>query len=252
MPPISNYMKYSVTAEKNTKLRTNCVNKLYNHAMRTDWRHSEVMRDLAHAISRSLSVIFKVCACQRSPLRPRKGKYYAIFCKIKTIQCNTDCICGKCKKIHLEANSKHVKDKKVAGNSQHWFTKGKLCLLTMIVLYMEMSGWVNKCSGVTCSTLEVKLRGNGLEKKTRLTKLTGLVKNLLIGSQQFKDIFMSCIPLELWLWLILFKIFMNNMESGKEHSEFSEEIKFGVHLVNCHSERHLKTEGVSWQKLSGV
>lgn len=67
-------------------------------------------------------------------------------------------------------------------------------------------------------------------------------KNLL--SHQFKDIFMSCVPLGLSLGLILFKIFMNNMENGKEHSEFPEEIKFGEHLVpsfwgtskNCRSE----------------
>lgn len=50
--------KRSTTTAEKYQVRDH-VDKLYKHTMGTDWRHSKVLRDLADATSRSLSVIFK-------------------------------------------------------------------------------------------------------------------------------------------------------------------------------------------------
>ncbi|GAB0206737.1 mitochondrial enolase superfamily member 1 [Grus japonensis] len=43
------------------------------------------------------------------------------------------------KQTFLEAIPKHRKDKVVTGNSQHGFTKGKLCPTNLITFYDEMT-----------------------------------------------------------------------------------------------------------------
>lgn len=46
--------------------------------------------------------------------------------------------------ITLEAISKHIKDKKVIGRSQHGFMKTKSCLTNLIAAYDEMTSLVDK------------------------------------------------------------------------------------------------------------
>jgi len=46
--------------------------------------------------------------------------------------------------IILEANSKHIKDKKVICSSQCGFTKGKSCLTNLIAFYNKMSSLVHE------------------------------------------------------------------------------------------------------------
>ncbi|KAK4810188.1 hypothetical protein QYF61_010961 [Mycteria americana] len=48
----------------------------------------------------------------------------------------------------LEANSKHMKDKKIIRSSQHRFTKGKSCLIILIAFYDEMTGSMDEGRGV--------------------------------------------------------------------------------------------------------
>lgn len=111
----------------------------------------------------------------------------------------------------------------------------------MIVLYSELTGWEWKCSKVTSGIPVVKVGGRSLKQwRIRLIKLLGLVKNLFTRSQKFKGISLCGVPLELILGLILFEISINNLDSGKEHSESTEETTFGEYLVNCHSEGQLE------------
>ena len=44
----------------------------------------------------------------------------------------------------LEVISRHVEDKKVIRNSQHGFTKGRLCLANLIAFCDGMTGWVDE------------------------------------------------------------------------------------------------------------
>ena len=46
--------------------------------------------------------------------------------------------------IILETISKHIKDKKVTGNSEHGFMKGKSCLTDLIASYGVMIGSVDE------------------------------------------------------------------------------------------------------------
>lgn len=48
-------------------------------------------------------------------------------------------------KIHLEiSSSRHMKEKKVTGKSQHGFAGHKLCLTSLNAFYNEMSGSVDR------------------------------------------------------------------------------------------------------------
>ena len=46
--------------------------------------------------------------------------------------------------ILLEAMSRHMKERKMTGNSQHGLTKGKSCLTSPIVFFDEVTGSENK------------------------------------------------------------------------------------------------------------
>ncbi|GAB0180733.1 mitochondrial enolase superfamily member 1 [Grus japonensis] len=118
--------------------------------------HPQVLRELADVIARPLLIIFERLwqlgevpeDCKRANVTPifKKGKekdpgnYRPV---------NIPSFPGKVmEQIILENISKHMKDKKVTGNSQHGFTKGKSCLANLIVIYNEMTSSVDEMRGV--------------------------------------------------------------------------------------------------------
>jgi len=54
----------------------------------------------------------------------------------------------------LEVIIKQVEEKKVIGDSQHGFTKGKSCLTNLIAFYNGMNGWVDERRAVDVVCLD--------------------------------------------------------------------------------------------------
>lgn len=64
--------------------------------------------------------------------------------------------------IFLEAVCEHMKDRRITGNSQHGFTMVRLCLNSPTMLCGEMTGPVNKGSGVNIVYLDCSKALNSL------------------------------------------------------------------------------------------
>lgn len=59
--------------------------------------------------------------------------------------------------VFLEAMSKHMKDRKVTGNSQHGCTMGRLCLTSLTTFCGEMTGSVDGVSTVDVVYLDCSM-----------------------------------------------------------------------------------------------